>query len=181
MLSIISSGNRGCCSSTVPVREPPLLWKIVALGGLAPCTCHTSPWNNRVALSAADPRMFPAAGTGRFDFTSSEEDVLVKHLSSVSWFPFFFICMRLCKRTRDAAVGARRARGRSSSPGRFKNFIHVVQIGSGVHPTSCQMHRGALSPRVYRQGREADHSPTTSAEVKKMWMYASIPQYVYMA
>jgi hypothetical protein len=25
MLSIISSGNRGCCSSTVPIREPPLL------------------------------------------------------------------------------------------------------------------------------------------------------------
>jgi hypothetical protein len=24
MLSIISSGNRGCCSSTVPIREPPL-------------------------------------------------------------------------------------------------------------------------------------------------------------
>jgi hypothetical protein len=25
MLSIISSGNRGCCSSTVPMREPPLM------------------------------------------------------------------------------------------------------------------------------------------------------------
>jgi hypothetical protein len=25
MLSIISSGNRGCCSSTVPIHEPPLL------------------------------------------------------------------------------------------------------------------------------------------------------------
>jgi hypothetical protein len=25
MLSIISSGNRGCCSSTVPIREPPLV------------------------------------------------------------------------------------------------------------------------------------------------------------
>jgi hypothetical protein len=25
MLSIISSGNRGCCSSTVSIREPPLL------------------------------------------------------------------------------------------------------------------------------------------------------------
>jgi hypothetical protein len=24
MLSIISSGNRGCCSSTVPILEPPL-------------------------------------------------------------------------------------------------------------------------------------------------------------
>jgi hypothetical protein len=25
MLSIISSGNRGCCSSTVPICKPPLL------------------------------------------------------------------------------------------------------------------------------------------------------------
>jgi hypothetical protein len=25
MLSIITSGNRGCCSSTVPIREPALL------------------------------------------------------------------------------------------------------------------------------------------------------------
>jgi hypothetical protein len=28
---------------------------------------------------------------------------------------------------------------------------------------------------VKRQGREADHSPTTSAEVKKMWIYISTP------
>jgi hypothetical protein len=27
-LSIISSGNRGCCSSTVPIREPPLIASI---------------------------------------------------------------------------------------------------------------------------------------------------------
>jgi hypothetical protein len=29
--------------------------------------------------------------------------------------------------------------------------------------------------------READHSPPTSAEVKKMWVYTSIPPYVFMA
>jgi hypothetical protein len=34
---------------------------------------------------------------------------------------------------------------------------------------------GALSPGVKRQGRETDHSPTTSAEVKKMWIYISTP------
>jgi hypothetical protein len=28
MLSIISSGNRGFCSSTVPIREPPLVEKL---------------------------------------------------------------------------------------------------------------------------------------------------------
>jgi hypothetical protein len=30
-------------------------------------------------------------------------------------------------------------------------------------------------------GREADHSSPTSAEVKKTWIYTSIPPYVFMA
>jgi hypothetical protein len=30
-------------------------------------------------------------------------------------------------------------------------------------------------------GREADHSPPTSAEVKKMWIYTSTPLYVFTA
>jgi hypothetical protein len=39
-------------------------------------------------------------------------------------------------------------------------------------------YRGAvLSPRVKRQGREADHSPPTSAEVKKMWIYTYTPRW----
>jgi hypothetical protein len=39
---------------------------------------------------------------------------------------------------------------------------------------------GALSPGVKRSGREVDHSPPTSAEVKKMWIYTSISPYVFM-
>jgi hypothetical protein len=31
-----------------------------------------------------------------------------------------------------------------------------------------------------RPGREADHSPPTSAEVKKMCMYTSTPSYAFM-
>jgi hypothetical protein len=31
------------------------------------------------------------------------------------------------------------------------------------------------------RGREADHSPPINAEVKKMWIYTSIPPYVFMA
>jgi hypothetical protein len=34
---------------------------------------------------------------------------------------------------------------------------------------------------VKRLGREADHSPPTSAEVKNAWSYTSTPQYVFMA
>jgi hypothetical protein len=40
---------------------------------------------------------------------------------------------------------------------------------------------GALSPGVKRQGREADHSPPVSAEVKKMRIYTSTPPYAFMA
>jgi hypothetical protein len=30
-------------------------------------------------------------------------------------------------------------------------------------------------------GREVDHSPPTSAKVKKMWIYTSTPPYAFMA
>jgi hypothetical protein len=33
----------------------------------------------------------------------------------------------------------------------------------------------ALSPGVKRPGREADYSPSASAEVKKMWIYTFTP------
>jgi hypothetical protein len=39
----------------------------------------------------------------------------------------------------------------------------------------------ALSPGVKRQGREADDSPPTSDEVKKMWIHTSIPPYAFIA
>jgi hypothetical protein len=42
-------------------------------------------------------------------------------------------------------------------------------------------YRGIFPPRVKRQEREADHSTPTSAEVKKMLIYTSTPQYVFMA
>jgi hypothetical protein len=39
----------------------------------------------------------------------------------------------------------------------------------------------ALSPGVKRPGREVDHSPPTSAVVRKMWIYTSTPPYAFMA
>jgi hypothetical protein len=62
-----------------------------------------------------------------------------------------------------------------------KIFLHVLQIGSGAHPASYIMgNRGSL-PGVERPGHEADHSPPTSAEVKKTWIYTFTPQYAFMA
>jgi hypothetical protein len=40
---------------------------------------------------------------------------------------------------------------------------------------------GSLSPWLKPSGPEGDHSPPTSAEVKKIWIYTSIPLYVFMA
>jgi hypothetical protein len=42
------------------------------------------------------------------------------------------------------------------------------------------MGTGGSFPGVKRQGREADHSPPTSAEVNKMWIYTSTPLYAFM-
>jgi hypothetical protein len=57
-------------------------------------------------------------------------------------------------------------------------FIKEV---TGVHPTSYTMGTGGSFPGVKQPGREADHSPPTSAEVKKMWIYTSTPPYAFMA
>jgi hypothetical protein len=43
------------------------------------------------------------------------------------------------------------------------NLLCNVQTGSGAHPAS---YPGALSPGVERPGRQADHSPPSSAEVE---------------
>jgi hypothetical protein len=44
---------------------------------------------------------------------------------------------------------------------------HRVQNGSGAHPASYTMGTRALSLGIKRPGREADHSPPSSAEVKE--------------
>jgi hypothetical protein len=73
--------------------------------------------------------------------------------------------------------------GRSSSPGRVKNVLFSKSsrpaLGSTQPP--IQYVPGALSPGVKRPGRESDHSPPASAEIKKMWIYTSTPPYAFMA
>jgi hypothetical protein len=58
------------------------------------------------------------------------------------------------------------SRGRSSSPGSVENFHFSI---------SSRLALGALSPGVKPQGREADHSPSTNAQVNKTWIYTSTP------
>jgi hypothetical protein len=52
---------------------------------------------------------------------------------------------------------------------------HCVQTGSGAHPVSYPMGIVGLSPGVKRPGREADHSPPSSAEAENACVDASTP------
>jgi hypothetical protein len=78
---------------------------------------------------------------------------------------------------------AGRPRGRSSSPGRVKNFRFSMSSRPALGSTQPHLQRvpGALSPGIKRPEREADHSPPTSAEVKKMWICTPTSPYTFMA
>jgi hypothetical protein len=54
----------------------------------------------------------------------------------------------------------------SSNPGRIENFSISSRPAQGS-PSLLSSGYRQLFPGVKRQGREADHSPTTSSEVKK--------------
>jgi hypothetical protein len=61
---------------------------------------------------------------------------------------------------------------------------HRIQTGSGAHPASYPMGTSGSLPEegVLKQlGREADHSPPSSAEVKNAWSYTSAPPVPFMA
>jgi len=69
-------------------------------------------------------------------------------------------------------------------PGRGRNpfpFRHRVYIGSGAHPASHRRGTGGSSPGIKRSGIEADHSSPSSAELKNMLSYTSIPPNIIMA
>jgi hypothetical protein len=60
----------------------------------------------------------------------------------------------------------------------YKNTFDTL---STTGPASYPMGTGALSLDLKRPGREADHSPPSSAEFENAWSYTSTPQYVFMA
>jgi hypothetical protein len=56
------------------------------------------------------------------------------------------------------------------------SLCHHVQNGSGAHPAPYPMGTRALSLGVKRPGREADHSPPSSAKFKEcMELYLHSP------
>jgi hypothetical protein len=46
------------------------------------------------------------------------------------------------------------------------SLLQIVQIGSGDHRAPSTMHTGSSIQGVKRQGREADNSPASTAEIK---------------
>jgi hypothetical protein len=61
----------------------------------------------------------------------------------------------------DRAIGVR-----SLAEAKDFSFSVCVQTGSGAHPASCTMGTGGPFPGgKARPGRDADHSPLSSAEV----------------
>jgi hypothetical protein len=59
--------------------------------------------------------------------------------------------------------------------------LRSVQPALGPIQPPIQWVSGVLLPGIKRPGRETDHSPPASAEVKKTWIYTSTPPYVFMA
>jgi hypothetical protein len=68
---------------------------------------------------------------------------------------------------------------------RWKQQIFLFSIVSRsflwTNKLPIEWMQGAVSSVVKLPGREAEHSPPTSTEVKKMWICTSIPPYAYMA
>jgi hypothetical protein len=58
---------------------------------------------------------------------------------------------------------------------------HRVQTGSGAHPASYPMGTEGSFSGIKRPGRETDHSPPSSAEVKNTWSYTFTLSYVFTA
>jgi hypothetical protein len=56
------------------------------------------------------------------------------------------------------------------------SLLHRIQTESEAYPASYPMGTGgAISLGVKRPGREADHSPPSSTDVKNAWRYTSTP------
>jgi hypothetical protein len=78
---------------------------------------------------------------------------------------------------------AGRPRVRIPTPGKVNNFLISTSLRPALESIQppTQWVTGAFSLGVKRPGSEANHLTPTSAEVKKMWIYASTPPYAFTA
>ena len=73
----------------------------------------------------------------------------------------------------NVGLWAKRPSNRGSIRVRIKTLFFFSE--AYTHAPISMRTRGSFSPGVKRPGREVDHSPTASAEVKKVWSYTSPP------
>jgi hypothetical protein len=89
--------------------------------------------------------------------------------------------------SRDCAVDIATAYGLDDGGVRvrfpIRSRLYSMSSRPALGPTQrpIQWVPGAPSLGVKRLGRNADHSPPASSEVKKMWIYTSIPPHAFMA
>jgi hypothetical protein len=92
----------------------------------------------------------------------------------------FIICIYRSRYSDWLKAG--RPRNRSLNPGRVKNCPFSKLSRPSLRPTwsPIQLVTRDISPGVKRPRSETDHSPSTSAKVKKTWIYTCIPPYIFM-
>jgi hypothetical protein len=114
-----------------------------------------------------------------FTFPNSENRKLFMH--PCRFYNFLWV---------DSAVGIATDYGLDDGGVEFESrwgqefsFFYVVQNCSEAHPASYPMVPVGFLPGggIKRRGREADHPPSVSAEVNKMWIYMSTPPDSFMA
>jgi hypothetical protein len=81
----------------------------------------------------------------------------------------------------DCVVGPNICALEAKFTSEFPCFTTASRPALGPTQPPIQWVLGALFLVVKRPGREADHSPPSSAEVRNAWSYTSTPQYVFKA
>jgi hypothetical protein len=96
--------------------------------------------------------------------------------------PFFFFKDPFLEKSRDRAVGMDTGYRLYD-----RRFAVLVPVRSRIFSTSSRPALGPTQPHIQwvwvvkRPGREADHSPPASVEMKRTWIYTSDSPYVFMA
>jgi hypothetical protein len=132
------------------------------------CTVQTSAWRDwgkslKSSISIQDLNLIPSGYKSCLLSSIPYYSVTCQKPGQRSWYSDW--------------LQAGQLRGQSLGPGKVKNFVFskLSRPALGSTQPPIQWHSGALTPGVKLLGYEADHSYTTSAEVKKMWIYTSIP------
>jgi hypothetical protein len=100
----------------------------------------------------------------------------------------YFTVPTYSSKSRDSSVSIALGHGLDDRGSRVRfpagagNFLFTTAFRTALGPNQppIQWVPGALSLGIKWPGREADHSPPSSAEVKNSWTYTSTPQYAFM-